>query len=769
MKVDDEEFFKKLLSTFKLEAEDRLQKISLSLLELEKTQDENQSLTLVELIYRELHSLKSAARAVNMLSVEKICQKLESLFSSWKKAKKKPNEQQFDLLYKLNTKIERLIDDSKNDNPIFLSETEELLNKLDLLDAAEVANITNKESIGMYTNVGKTTSTQFDETVDKTTSSEPERIIGLEEKTIRIPAVKLDTLLVQAEEMLATKLNFLRNYDELNDLRNDMVSLRKLHSKIFDEKFLMKNFDLSLNRMQNTDKNTLDRLRDCFVECESLSKSMLIKLDALCNNFEQNIRNFGLRIDDLLEESKKMMLLPFSTILNALPITVRDLSSTLGKKVNFQLLGAELEIDKRILVEMKDVFIHIIRNSIDHGIENLEVRRSLKKPDIAELSIDIKHMTGNEIQLEIKDDGAGIDLEKIKQSAIKQKIISNEEAQNMSPHEALMLIFQSGVSTQENVSDLSGRGLGMSIIREKIEKIGGKIAINSQENSGTIIRITLPLTLATFKGLLVQVSKQEFVVPTSNLEKIISFDISAIKKIENKETILYGNQVIALVWLADVLGITRKPKTGDKFLAFVLSSDENAMAFVVDEILNESEILVKQFSYPIVKIKNISAAAILGSGRPTPILNTIDLLENNPSSSLKMETNLEGAEILEKNKRILLAEDSITTRMLIKNILELGGFQVTTAVDGLEAWEILREKDFELVVSDIEMPRMDGFELTKRIRKDKKLTDLPIVLVTSLANQEDREKGIDLGANAYIVKSSFDSKHLLDIINKLSL
>lgn len=759
MKIDDEAFFKKLLATFKVEASERIQKISLSLLELEKSKSQDQDASVVELIFREVHSLKSASRAVNLLDVEKICQKLESEFSAWKQNKKKPNESQFDLLHKLNSKIEKLISDPEINTAAFQKETEALLNKL---DAMQVENKNNREENKMSSD------DILEEAVyEERTVNQFEKNTHLEEKTVRIAASKLDTLLIQSEEMLAAKLSFQKRHDELNEIKNDLQLFRKHYSKILEEKSIRQNPNLPNVYSQNRSTDVNDKEVDKTFKVENLLKHILSRMDVLSSHFEQNLRSFGLGIDNLLEDSKKMMLLPFSTILNGLPITVRDVSQSVGKKVNFDYSGAELEIDKRILEEMKDVLMHLVRNAIDHGIEDKEKRLALNKSETGRLNIDIKHMTGNEIQLEINDDGQGIDLEKVKKSALKHGIITNEEMVNLSCEDALMLIFQSGISTQEKVTELSGRGLGMSIIREKIEKVGGKISVHSREKLGTTIKIALPLTLATFKGILVKISKENFIVPTSNLEKIITVSVTDIKKIENRETILYGNQVISLFWLADILGLDRKPQAEDKWLALILSSTDRVMAFVVDEIVNESEILVKQFSRPLVKVKNIAAAAILESGKPIPILNTLDLLENTPHLIQIKTPSLENEEVLDKNKRILLAEDSITTRMLIKNILELDNFQVTTAVDGLEAWEKLKENDYELVVSDIEMPRMDGFELTKRIRKDERLGNIPIVLITSLETQQDREKGIDLGANAYVLKSSFDSKHLLDIVNKL--
>ncbi len=794
MTKDDEAFFKKLVSTFKAEAEDRIQKISLSLLELEKKQSEEQLAQLVESVYRELHSLKSAARAVKIFPVENLCQKLESIFALWKSQKIKLTDTQFDLLHNLIARIDPLIQSPLQNTLEFQKQTENLLQVLESSvamkssfktssDAAMDADIIQNKKTKNRTKGNKSRL----EAKKKKHSENPELIQHIEqdnplqshespepfaqqEKTIKISSHKLDRLLVQAEEMLAAKLNLSKIDADLNELKNDILVVKKINDKMLSEKFYFNNTIPGVDVSLGSQNALLNKLWNYVANSESTLKNLVYRSEILTNHFEQNMRNFTIGIDNLLEDSKKMMLLPFSTALNILPVTVRNLANSLGKKVVFQLSGTELEIDKRILEEMKDVLIHIIRNAIDHGIESEAERKLLNKPEAGSLSIDIQHMTGNEIQLFIQDDGRGVDIEKVKNAAVRLGHVSKKDVSNLSDNEASMLIFQSGISTNETVTDLSGRGLGMSIIREKIEKVGGKIIIESTPNKGMTTKIILPLTLATFKGLLIRVSDQVFIVPTVNLERIISVPVESIKSIENTETIIYEKQVLSLLHLADVLGIKRKIEQGlerTKLLVLILVAVEHSMAFIIDEVLNESEILVKPFSYPIVKIKYISAAAILGTGIPIPILNTLDLLQYHHYS----ENVSKNKESLEKNegkkKRILLVEDSITTRMLIKNILELEGFQVTTAVDGLDAWGKIREYEFELIVSDIEMPNMNGFELTQKIRNDKKLNAIPIVLVTTLETQKDREMGIDLGANAYILKSSFDSGYLVDVINKL--
>lgn len=825
MASKDEEFQKKLLSTFKVEANDRMQKLSSELLALEKGGQGDVNQSMIESIYRELHSLKSAARAVNLTSIESICQRLESTFAFFKKNKKKPAPEQFDLLYKASDIIERLLKNLGEENLPLIeasgSQFDELINHL-LHDLDGMESLTGVKADSKLSLINSRTSdhqneasdTRYvnepnapnepnepnapNETDEKNGVSETKRINKTDEikrvnetkrskeqksndsyetndanKTIRISASKLDGLLVQSEEMLSVKYDIIQRIREVTQLKDEIVGFKKELNKYNNEQLTHKKYFIaeSNNKKQMSDESHF-KIQELLRNSENKFKSIILGVDNITRKLEQNLHDFTIGVDNLLEDTKKLMLWPFSTILNPLPRMVRDLSRSLGKSVDFRLEGTEVEIDKRILEEIKDVLTHLIRNSIDHGIEKAETRRTLNKPETGLISIQIQHMTGNEIQIEIKDDGAGINAEAVKKSALSLKIISPEEAENLSYDETLALIYQSGVTTSKILSNLSGRGLGMSIIREKMEKVGGKISIKSSVNNGTTTKITLPLTLATFRGLLIQTSNQNFIIPISNIERIMAIHSHGIKNIENKETIVYDSQVISLVWLSDILGLQRNIANkgiDEKLLILILASVDNRVAFVVDEILNEHEILVKNFSKPLTRVRNIAASAILDAGRLVPILNVIDLLNVQfiAHKSASESTESEGGSNV--NKQVLLVEDSITTRMFLKNVLELDGFQVTTAVDGLDAWEKLKGNHFSILVSDIEMPRMNGFELTEKVRKDKHLKEMPIVLVTSRETQNDRERGIDLGANAYILKSTFDSKHLTEVVKRLSL
>jgi two-component system chemotaxis sensor kinase CheA len=312
----------------------------------------------------------------------------------------------------------------------------------------------------------------------------------------------------------------------------------------------------------------------------------------------------------------------------------------------------------------------------------------------------------------------------------------------------------------------------MAIVREKVEKLGGLISIETTLHLGTTFRIFLPVTLATFRGVIVQAAGQKFVVPTTNVEQVVRITPDNIKTVENKTTIALDGRAISLVRLADVLELPQRDQEADnsKFIpVLLLGTVEKRIAFSIDKVLSEQEVLVKSLGKQLSRVRNIAGATVLGSGQVIPILNVPDLIKSAIQlAPIAFKTPLMTPEKVETAKKsILLVEDSVTSRMLLKGILESAGYTVKTAVDGVEAFTLLKTEMFHLVVSDIEMPRMNGFDLTSRIRSDQELADLPVILVTSLEAREHRERGIEVGANAYIVKSSFDQSNLLEITQRL--
>jgi len=591
------------------------------------------------------------------------------------------------------------------------------------------------------------------------------------ERTVRIAVAKLDARLVEAEEMLQAKLTSGQRAEDLRDLAHRFADWRNEWAAVEPE---ARAFRQAIDR---PDAARIDhrpgpgsgRLLEFLDWNRDHIKSLESKVATLTRTAEQDHREIGKLVDDLLAGSKKLLLLPFATLAVSFPKLVRDLCQDQGKEADLVIRGEEVEIDKRILEEMKDPLIHLLRNCIDHGVEIPALRVRGGKPPRATITLAMTPVNGNKVEILVADDGTGIDTDKVKASAIKHGFLSAKNTNQLPDAEAQTLVFQPQVSTSPIITRVSGRGLGLAIVREQAEKLGGSVSVESQPQQGTSFRILLPSMLATFRGILIEVAGRQFVVPTSHVERVVRAAATDVQSVEGRETIALSGRVIALVRLADVLELPRAeaeaaPSPANPVL--VLGLGDQRIAFMVDAVLDEQEVLVKPLRRPLSRVRNIAGATVLGSGHVVPILNIGDLLKSarkTGGAAVRAAPKAKPAEA----KAVLVVEDSITSRMLIKSILESAGYKVRTSVDGMEAFTLLRAEKFDMVVSDVEMPRLNGFDLTARIRADKKLAELPVVLVTARETREDRERGIDVGANAYIVKSSFDQSDLLDAVRRL--
>lgn len=728
----DEEFLRELLNDFKVEAAEHLQAIVEGLLKLEKRPDAATADKLVETVFREVHSMKGAARAVNLILIEQLCMSMESVFHEVKNKKLELQPFMFDLFYHATDYLQSMVAE--------IDSTQKTISKKEITwlnaDFEQLIQPKAKKKNTSFYKPSILGRTKGDfETDDKTNIPRPP---GLEKKspspgpqtetpasppsseTIRVSAEKLGFLLRQAEEMITIKSAISYQLEKLND---------KTH---------------------NGNK----------------------ELQNIAHSLNQEKRKLSIAIDELLLAIKKTLLCPFSTLLNVVPRIIRDLSKEYDKDIDYEIEGGETEIDRSILEEMKDPLIHIIRNCIDHGIETRDERLKRKKSATGLVKISIFLDSEQRVVIRISDDGKGIDSNKLVNSAIKTGLIKHSDQKTLSDQEKLMLLFKSGISTSPFITDVSGRGLGMAIVNEKVTKVGGNISVETERCKGSTFTITLPQTMAMFRGLLTETSGQIFLVQTTSVVKVMALKQEDIKTVESKNTFYFNGENLALVNLADVLAIGERhvrQTRASKKLVLIIHVSQKKIAFIADAVLGEHEGIVKKLGSHLKHVRNIAGASLIGDGRLVPVLNLQELVESalHHGKAVDYAPIADEEELDDAPEPILVVEDSITVRNLLKNIIEAAGFRVSTAVDGLEALEKLQNEDFSLVVSDIEMPRMNGFELTTRIRENNKLADIPVVLVTALESAEDRKKGLEAGANAYIRKGSFEKGNLIETINRL--
>lgn len=738
----EEELLRALRATFKVEAAEHLQAIGAGLMELEKAAAPADQMRLIETVFRAAHSLKGAARAVNFSEIEAQCQSLESLFAAWKRRESTPTRETLDEAHSaLDAVWEMMAEPAVAAAAAAPTQTQ---TQTKVVSAAEQP-LANQQVLSVASG---------------------------EVETVRIAVSALDARLLEAEEMLAAKLTADQWSADLGALEARFEQWRKQWSRIQPRMRRLR--QLGEQAGETAPPPDTQELAEFFDWNHDYVRALEGSLTGLRRRAEQNRFLVAKLVDELLQNSKKLLMLPLSTLSALLFKVVRDLCRDQGKEAALTIRGEEVTIDKRILEELKDPLIHLLRNCVDHGVETPQQRQRAGKPPQATITVAVAPINGNQVEISVSDDGAGVDLERVKFAAGRHGLSVPEAAGPEGESAALGLVFEADVSTSPIITQVSGRGLGLAIVREKTEKLGGRVAIESRRGAGTVIRMIVPLTLATFRGILIRAAQRSFVVPTAHVERVTRFKPEDVQTVEGRRTLALSGRAVALVDLAEVLQLPSGQRTAagaGHGVAVVLGVGEQTVAFVVHEVLDEREVLVKRLAKPLSRVRNVAGATILGSGEVTPILNVSDLLKSarRAGAPPPVHESSEAAATQPRaaGKRILVAEDSITSRMLLKGILESAGYEVSIAVDGIDAFTTLRSGHFDLVVSDVEMPRLNGFDLTARIRADRALAEIPVVLVTALESRADRERGIEVGANAYLVKSSLDQDDLLEALHRL--
>lgn len=778
----DKEFLKRILETFRIEAKEHLQLFEDGLAKLEHEQTPEMLSQLIEVMFREVHSLKGAARSVGQKEIESICQPLESLFSSLKKREISLTPVALELIYKSKDVLsDFILNEATQSSPSKRQSIRELGKQLIELASGEISAEPIKEApvvkpvaiteiqpviepakpvLPLIEPLKAEVLTEEPEPAQRSAQQEHTRLVFNE--AVRIPVSKLDPLLLQAEELLQSNLQLSLTSNDLKNIYDDIFSWKTQSEKLRQQQKLI----------------TVSDWNHYLAENELQLNKIEAHLLNLTRSFEKETYGVDRIANDHLNAIKQIMMLPVSSLVEVFPGMVREMSRNLQKKIGFNINGAELEVSKQILEELKDPLTHLIRNSIDHGIEYPNERELQGKPPKGMIKLSFAAKENGLFEIVISDDGRGINKNKLLRSAIKNGIVSTEQAEKMTHDEILALMYHSGVSTNSIITDLSGRGLGMSIVLEKIEKLNGRLLIETIESQGTTFRIILPMTMATFRGLAVKVNESVYMLPTMNVERVLRVKADEITTVENFETICLDDVMLSVVSLADALGLPRLPKgaTSDQALLtqtdnhvrmVLLSTTENRIAFKVDEVIDEHQILVKGLGKLLKRVRNISGATILGSGKIVPVIHVGDLMKSAVQIKHRVVEQTVSEKPVHEHAKILVAEDSITSRTMLKNILETAGYLVTVAVDGADAFAKAKTDTFDLILTDVDMPRMNGFELTTKIKKDAHLSEIPVVLCTSLESREDKERGVEAGADAYIVKNSFSQGNLLEIIKRL--
>ena len=784
----EQEFLRRLRATFEVEAAEHLGVMGEELLALEKLPP-GQDPARYETIFRTAHSLKGAARAVSARDVETLCQAMEGVFARWKRGEARPNPAAFDRVHQALELLRTLIAGLQSQPagapphpglaeavaglqvmsadaspppvapaaPVAVTETTApVAPPVPAPVPAPAAPVVPPPSAAPAQPPAEVTAPAA--TVAPAPALSPE---SRPAATVRISVQKLDRLLRSAEELIGLKQAARKRTVELREIAESLAE--------WDRRWAAWHRGRQTGDGEGGPDAAGHETADFLDWTSARMRATTSRLAAAQLAARREGRAADKLVDEVLEGAKELLMLPVSTITDALPLLARQVGRERSKDIELVVEGGGVEMDKRVLDDLRDPLIHLVRNAADHGVEPSAERVRAGKPAASRITITVGAVDGSKVEIALADDGAGIDVARVRAAAVRRGVITAEAASTLDKARSIALIFESDVTTSPIVTDISGRGLGLAIVREKVEKLGGRVLVETRLGRGTVFRLVVPVALASFRGLIVRVNRRVLVLPVSAVERVALVAAGEVRTVGGRETITLQGRAQPLARLADVLELPadEAPPPPPQLAVVVVAQRDERVAFVVDEVSHDEEVLVKHLAPPLRRVRNVAGATLLATGALVPVLNPGDLVRT--ARRARSAAGGTGRAAPARGPlSVLVTDDSVTSRMLIKGILEAAGHRVTTTVDGMEALEALRAGSFDIVVSDVEMPRLNGFDLTARIRAERRLAELPVILVTALASPRDRERGIEVGASAYIVKSEFDQGNLLEIIRRLA-
>lgn len=716
-----DDLMRDLLKTFRIEASEHLQTLNQALLKIERVEGKDTRRDLLQNAFRAAHSLKGAARSVGLQDIEQISHHLESVLDSARSTNTAPEPAVCDVLYQMLDGVQHLLDGQAVDVTGLYAKLSAVIG--DMPDTVSAPSQPD------------TVSTANDALTPKG-----------QDETIRIAISKIDELMAQTGELLVSKINAEQRVTDMQAIRQELARWPRLWRELAP----------LLNHL-NGDAGL--RLRGLLSQHHEYLQNLTRRFDT----FEQALTGDALHLsmvtNDLQDDMRRVRMLPFQTIILSLQRAVYDAARTEGKQVDFHIDGHTVELDKKVLEALKDPLLHLLRNAVAHGIETPDERQTANKPIMGRIQLSVRQR-GSEVSLTVRDDGRGFDVEALRQAA------QARGGQVIDSDDMIALAFQAGVTTAQEVTAIAGRGVGLDVVRQCIEDIHGRLSVHNQPGAGVTIELTVPASVTMMRGLVIRTGDEQFVLPLLSIERIIELD--DVFTMSGKQMIRVEDDALPLVSLASIL---ERPisETNKTPMVVILSVAEQRLAVLVDDVLSDLELAVKPFGEPLRRVRNVLGSALMGTGQPVVVLNPGDLIRSSRHSHLPQqifETVTTPDEITERG-HILVVDDSITTRTLEKNILEAAGYRVTIAIDGQAALQKLKANDdIDLIVTDVQMPNMDGIALARHIRESAEYNHLPVILVTSLESPEDRENGMQAGADAYIVKRGFNQSVLLSTIQQ---
>lgn len=739
-----------MLDLFRAELETQSQALTAGLLALER---DPVAATHLEACMRAAHSLKGAARIIDLTAAVRVAHEMEECLVSAQLGKERLTREHIDALLKGVDMLAAIASDGMSDDERLVA-ADAFVDTLRRASAAEARPSAAVEPPAPAAGAGQAAVPVrgWDEPVEA--SSGPSPTPG-GERMVRVTADSLNRLMGLAGESLMSARRLRPFTDGLLRLKRNQFEL----ARSFETLRAALSPGLSDIRVAAA----LAEMQDKLAENGDLLGRRLDELDGL----DRRASDLANR---LYEETLASRMRPFEDGVRHFSRIVRDVGRALGRKVRLEIVGGATGIDRDILDELDAPLGHLLRNAVDHGIETPAERLAAGKPEEGVVRLEARHNAGL-LQIIIADDGRGIDLEALRRATVARGLAASETASNLSQQELLEFLFLPGFSMKEAVSDISGRGVGLDVVQTMVRQVKGVVSIAAEHGAGTRFHLELPLTLSVIRALLVEVAGEPYAFPLAAITRTLKLSRDAIEVLEGRPHFGFEGHRVGLVTAHEVLDRPLEANDEPELCVVLLGEEADSFGLVVDRFLGERELVVRPLDPRLAKVKDISAAALMEDGSPVLILDVEDLLRSmDKLAGSGRLRSLERSGIgrdQARRKRVLVVDDSLTVRELQRKLLDHHGYDVEVAVDGMDGWNVLRSEAFDLLVTDIDMPRMDGIELVNMVRKDLRLKNLPIMIVSYKDREEDRRRGLDAGADYYLTKSSFHDESLLQAVGDL--
>ena len=714
------------IGKFVEEARDRLKALGAALLRLE--QAPGATADIAEAL-RESHSIKGSALMLGLTDISQITHHLEDLFVAAKTNPSVLDGSAFDLIFRgvdqVGLRVEQLAHGEMN--------------------AIEVGGVC-AELAAVLDPKARLAPPPPEQKSDAAAGTQPRA--PEQRQSLRVPIEKLEQLAHLAPEMVVQSLKAFERHTELRRLER---TLSRLRDRVREARLTPETADIDRGAQLAEYADALD--------------SVTRRMREFLVSFSDDRVRLNLITEELRQNVIELTMLPVSSVFDAFPRAVRDLARSFDKEIELTIRGRETELDKKIIEQISEPLIHLIRNAADHGIESQADRQRSGKSPVGQLTLSAEQQ-GNRILIALKDDGGGIDMQKLRAVAVERGIATAADVDRWPPERVLDLIFMAGLSTRAAATDVSGRGVGMDVVRSVVERLGGTVRVQSERGKGSSFTLNLPLSLALLRVVLLEAGEELFALPTVAIRRILQVGAAEIGQLQQGPVAEVDGENIPLTSLSSMLQVPASPSAGRQTV-IVAEGSEGRFGILVDAVHEEQELVFKELRGPLRKQRTFTGAALLGNGDIVPILDVnalFDLASRRPSGDVVPMVPRRAAP---RVSRVLVVDDSLVAGELQKNILLAAGYESEIASDGVDAIECLHRKEWDLVVADVDMPRMTGFELTERIRADEQLRDIPVIIVTSRDTVDDRRRGFEVGADAYVLKREFDQTQLLDTVRRL--